>query len=739
MTTDLNAQVETQKELADGERGNIAKVKIWRREIEFAQKYQKPWQKEAECYLKEYEDEDNGRRHIWDQPNENDKRRYNIFWANTQTLRPLVFSKLPEPNITQRFFDDDEINRIASEMMERVVSLNLDETGAEEVFSKNRDDFLITGRGAARLSYNPGEIVDVKKEAKEGEEQTTVEEVDVTDKKITIEYVRFDDILLSTELEWKKLRWIAFKHLMSKSELDDKFGAAKANKVDLTATIIKEDGNKMSEEEASIFKRAEIWEVWDKTKKEVCWINMNGDEVLLDTIDDPFKLKGFFPVPKLLGIGENPSGCLPIPLYRFYRNQALELNTIDERLKSLTEQLKVCFVYASNAESVDVGNLFNGEDGEGNPMQQMGGMDDLRKGIMFKPLAEIIAAIQRLEERKAVIINNIRDITGLSDIVRGVSIASETATAQELKGNFAISRIQPLQKAEEVFIRDTIRLLTELLVENYSINELAKMSNLKIVDIEGIAKATQEKQQALLDEARQQLDPNAEDYQEKVQMLIEQAKAGFKKTMKIPLNELKGFAATPDQLTQIDKIIKDDKLRTFSIDIETDSTVKIDQQQEKQDRIEFVNALSTMSSALFPLVEAKIINEDAFNKFLTFVATPFKVGRNLQEFLIKKDEEQEETPPSPEQIAAQAEIQYKQQDLAIKKDKIEKDYDLGKERNQIDKAKVIKEMNEFDTELEFEDVNRQADRDAKYGEEVVKSKTKLLSDKIRNANFGVES
>lgn len=744
----LQSQVAEQKELADGERGNAAKVMIWRKEIEFAKLYQKDWLKEAETYLKEYQDEQAAARHIWDNPEQNQPESYNIFWANTQTLRPLVFSKLPAPNITQRYFDEDEIARLASEMMERAVTYFLDETDAESVFNESRDDYLITGRGLIRVIFEPEEVIELEETEKvidenglEVEQNKT--DVDYSQKKICFEFVKFDDVLISTETSWKKLRWMAFKHLMSKDQLTERFGAYKGGRVSLSVAIDSVADATNDKEDVSIFKRAVIWEVWDRVNKKVIWVNETGDEVLLEEIDNPYNLKDFFPTPKFLGISDNPKNLLPIPLYRMYRAQALELNNIDRRCRNLTDQLKFCGLYLSNAESQDIENLFNGDDGQMTPMKKTMGADDIKKTLIFKPILEIATTIDKLEQRKIIIINNIRDITGLSDIVRGVTAPSETATAQELKGNFAISRIQPIQKMEEVFIRNSYRLAAELLVENYSINELAKITNLKIVDADEILGKAKEKLQAMVKEAMQQLNPTAPDFGQKMQLLQDQAKAGYEKTVQSVKNDLKGFAATPDQLTQIDKLIKNDKMRCFTIDVETDSTVKIDQQQEKQDRIEFVKAISGLSSAMFPMVEAGIITPEAFNKFLTFTAAPFKVGRNLQELLIKDDEDQKEKPPTPEQIQqqaeserTQAEIALKQQELQLKDQDSKMDYELGKEKNNIEKARVVKEMQHFDDKIEFDDVNAEADRQAQTAQDFIKQRTAIVTSQIKQFGKG---
>ena len=83
-------------------------------------------------------------------------------------------------------------------------------------------------------------------------------------------------------------------------------------------------------------------------------------------------------------------------------------------------------------------------------------------------------------------------------------------------------------------------------------------------------------------------------------------------------------------------------LRSFSIDIETDSTIEVDQQREKTERFEFISSVTNFASQFTPLVQAGILQPDAFNEFLGFIARPFKVGRNLEEFLLSKPEEAKE-------------------------------------------------------------------------------------------------
>jgi hypothetical protein len=696
-----NIQVENKEDLTHS-KGDAGLVEIWTKEIENADRYEKKWRDEADANFTIYNNEGQS------------EDRYNVFWSNTQTLRPLLFSRLPKTNITQRFLDSSETNRVASEMMERSIDLYLKDSNAETVISKCRDDFLIGGRGVARVCYDPENEVKL--------EDGTIE-MDPSEKKCRIEYVDWKDFRMSTDKEWCNVQWIAFRHYKNRDELIEDFGNEIADAVQLNATRLTDIKNRNENNE--LFKMAEVWEVWDKESKSVLFLTLGGGGVLLSNEEDPYNLKDFFPIASPLGSNSNPVDLRPIPLYRQYQTQAEELNTIDTRIRSLVEQCKFTGLYSTIAEKSDMVALFNGNDGTMTPMLSTGNqkVQDL---VMFKPLGEIIATISQLNDRKDRVIFSIRDITGISDIVRGVTTASETATAQQLKGNFAISRIQPLQKELEFWVRDLIRLLCELTVENYSVKELAEMTQLKIVDIKTIAEVEKAKLDGLLNEAKRLTDPNNPDEVARLEQMNEQAKESFKKTMKKPLEDLKGYAITPEQIPEIEKLIKNDKLRTFAIDVETDSTIKIDQQQEKTDRIEYIRSISEFSNSFFPMVQAGIITPDAFKQFMLFISKPFKVGRMVEESLVNQ-EEQEPKAPSAEEMLAQAEIQIKQQELQLKAQKQQNDTQIAQEEINIKKAALLQEQAIHQDNLEFEDANKAADREQQLTTQVVGARTALIN------------
>jgi tRNA-binding EMAP/Myf-like protein len=681
---------------------------VWKREIETSLTYHEKYFEEAEKYEDIYRD-------TFKHGSDN---RYNVFFANTETLAPLVYSRLPKPNITRRFKDEDDIAKITSEILERAVTYFLDITKADNVFAKARKDFLIVGRGLVRVYMEDGEIIEME----DGEEV-----VDNTNKKIYPKKVKWKDFITDpTATDWTDLKWIAFRCYKTEDELIDLFGN--------NGKDIKLDSSLMTDVEPE---SAELWEIWDKVNNQVVWFSQ---EKIIQVDEDPYEINGFFPMARPTGSDSDPSSILPIPLYRMYKSQAEELNTIDARIKSLVEQSKVCGVYNTISEGQDIKNILNGEDGEYAPLSGIA-TGNIKDMIFTKDINPIINAIAQLNDQKARVINNIREITGLSDIVRGVSIASETATAQRLKGDFAISRIQPLQKANETAIKDTVEIMSEMIAENYSIEELLKITNCRIVDLESVASNTRENQTRLLEEAISNLPENLQGKErvEQVELLKEQAKKGFDKTMKIAQDELKGFAIEIGQIPKVEKMLTNDKLRSFSIDIETDSTISVDQQQEKQDRIEFIGTITNFATQFFPLLQAGMIQPEAFNEFLGFAARPFKVGRNLEGFLLAKPEEQEEEQPSQEAILAQAENERKDKEFQFKVESEKAKINIEQQKVDIEKAKVLQGQIQFEDKIDFEDANKAADRQSRLlekvaptGEEVIKNRTDRVNQTINN-------
>ncbi len=120
-----------------------------------------------------------------------------------------------------------------------------------------------------------------------------------------------------------------------------------------------------------------------------------------------------------------------------------------------------------------------------------------------------------------------------------------------------------------------------------------------------------------------------------------------------------------DRIRQAIQLLKDEKLRGFRVDIETDSTVAGDSEQEKESRVEFIKAVTEFMKAGAEIAAQEPSSVPLLGKLLQFGVRGFRVGRDLEASIEEFVDEAEKSakaraanpPPNPEMMKAQAEIE----------------------------------------------------------------------------------
>jgi len=167
-------------------------------------------------------------------------------------------------------------------------------------------------------------------------------------------------------------------------------------------------------------------------------------------------------------------------------------------------------------------------------------------------------------------------------------------------------------------------------------------------------------------------------------------------------------------------LLREDKLRSFRIVVETNSTIEPDATQEKQARVEFLGAVTQFLAQAQEMAAAYPTVMPVLGKMLLFGARGFQVGRELEsalEGLISDLERMAKTPapkpPSPEEIKAQTEqmkaqadiqkagmdLQAKQQDFQMEQqrfsmeiEKMKMDLQFEREKLELERQKLMMEM-----------------------------------------------
>ena len=120
----------------------------WYNTIAHYERSFKRWEARVDRIIKKYKDDSRYDR--------NPNARFNILWSNVQTIQPAIFARLPRPDVSRRFRDNDPIGRVASMMLERALEFEIEHYGDYKSGMNNAVlDRLLGGRGMAWVRYEP--------------------------------------------------------------------------------------------------------------------------------------------------------------------------------------------------------------------------------------------------------------------------------------------------------------------------------------------------------------------------------------------------------------------------------------------------------------------------------------------------------------------------------------------------------------------------------------------------------
>jgi hypothetical protein len=652
-------------------------VSYWVGEIETYDSQFKEWGQKSKKIVKRYLDE---------RPDvAGDASRFNILWSNIQTLHPAIYAQTPTPNIDRRFDSDDDLGRYSALVLERSVSYFVKNDMFDKVMKQTTLDRLLCGRGVAWVRYCPKfteQKAQITDDAESKEDDYELESEDTIP-----DYVHWCDFGHTWARTWQEVRGVWRKVLMTRAELVKRFGEEIGNKIPLDADIVgknKENINKGT--------KATIFEIWDKSKKEVVWLHKEMADVI-EKIEDPLGLKDFFPCPEPIYSTLGNDTLIPTPDYIQYQDQAMEMDSLTARISALTKAVKVVGVYDSSAQGIDR-MLSEGVENKLIPVDSFAMLGDgkgLQGVISYLPMVEIMQTLQGLYQAREQVKQDLYEITGISDIVRGQTSASETATAQQIKGQFATLRLDNNQKDVARFSKDLVVIMTEIIANHFSMETIKMVSGVKLL-------TAQEKQMIQMQQAQQ------------AKMTQSMQAQGGQPQPPQPLPEEVQELMNLPTWDDIEALIRNDTARAFRIDIETDSTIKTDQENEKQMRIEFLGAVSGfMQQAMTVPPELRTLSME----MLMFGIRGFKVSREIEtsfETAMREIRKAEDNPqpeqPDPEALKAQAEQQRTQAMMQLEQMKHQNAMQLQQAKSEADDRKINADMRikEIDAQIKQMDL-----------------------------------
>jgi hypothetical protein len=663
----------------------------WYKTIMGYERSYKRWEARVDRIVKKYKDDSRYDR--------NPNARFNILWSNVQTIQPAIFARLPRPDVSRRFRDNDPIGRVASMMLERALEFEIEHYGDYKSAMNNAVlDRLLGGRGVSWVRYEPHIVGDKHEDepddglevTEDSDEAETPEAMDVENQErieyecAPVDYVHWKDFGHTIARTWEEVTAVWRKVYMSRPALCERFGEELGYKIPLDT---QPDDLKQSYKTNDGVYEALIYEIWDKETGKVLWISKSLGKIL-DERDDPLGLENFWPCPKPLYSTLTTDSLEPIPDFVIYQDQARELDVLCDRIDGLINALKVRGVYDASASELQ--RLFS--EGENNTMipvhnwmafaekQGMKGAIDL---VDLQPFASaLMSCYQAMEQVKG----QIYELMGIADIQRGQTDPNETLGAQIIKSNNAAGRLKTQQHAVVDFATSLLCIKAQIICNHFTDDTIIKISG-------AMQLSDQDKQ------------------------MIPQALA----------------------------LLRDEASKNFRIEVTSDSMIYQDEQQEKQDRIAFLSAVSSFMQSALPAAAQSPELTPMLVEMLKFGVTAFKAGKQLEGIIDETaDKLREQTkamegqpkPPTPEMQKLQMQMQMEQAKMQAEQQKMQIESQLEQQKMQMEMQleKAKQEYQAQENQLKFQLENDRNEREAQFTAQLEQMKLEASKEKSQEEN-----
>lgn len=399
----------------------------------------------------------------------------------------LVQAAMPQPagNPTA---DDNTI----AMCIERSLAYTIDTTLFDRDAHLAVNDFLIAGLGIAKVELETEiEMIPVlnplTQEPLMDEEGQPLEQAQITYQCLHLRHFHWTQFRWEPCKDWRQCNWVAFDHYMTKDDIEDQFS------VDLSdAPATSESGDFTGDNATGVRvpqrNRYEgtytVHEIWDKRTKKRIWITDAFDKPL-DEEDDPLGLKDFFPCPAPMMANISGTEMLPSPDYFSYQALADHATVLSKRIYEITKQVKdISFYDASFGELKKAEQYPDGTFIAVNQLldklRAMNGTANTQSVICHLEMQPKVDVLQELTQQLDLTKARIYEINGIADIQRGVSNPDDTATAQQIKAQWADIRTGQRVQVVALFFRDIFRIMGQIIAKHFDPPQIAAMSGIEL-------------------------------------------------------------------------------------------------------------------------------------------------------------------------------------------------------------------------------------------------------------------
>jgi hypothetical protein len=651
------------------------------------------------------------------------ERRLNVWWYCTNTLLPAYYSSTPKAEVNLRKRTGSLPYELGSVVLERNAQYAMDvHFDFDKVGYQASLQFLLTGQAVLWARYvaefetvyeeyavirDPeGKLIDGNGKEYDGDEEELEEreggiligglqvQRKVSEKAI-LEVVQYNDYFCNDARSEAEIEWQGRRAFMDRSQATAVFGPEIADQLtyDSYPEVMKKD---IARRDDKFEGKAELYEIWDRPSRKVYWIQKGGDKTLLETSEPPIRFEKFFPC-SVIRQSADPDSVIPVSDYSHVKDQILEVERLTTRIHAVTQAIRTNSLYdatlGNQVEMLMTGDLKLIPVTNWPSYKQRGG---LANGIEAMNIEPYMNALNILQGARQTALQQLYETLKVSDLLRGTSEQYKSATANRLENQWSSMGLIVRQNMFAKFVSDAISNLATIIAEQFDEETI-----FDVADADALIEPTL---------------PPPPPAPEPMQPPMPPGEPGMEGMMP-PMEMMPPPPPPYDPLAEIDKVkqqildvLRDDKKRSYRIQIATDSMMAIDQQQQQQE----ASMLIQTAGAFFDQMRGLI---DQYPPLLDFSISLFqnmikryKGGKEIDGLftkalmqigeISKAKEEAAKQPPPPDpvmqevqgrlqiaQIESQARLQAAQmemQDKAAKNQLSYQDQQLKMQRDQLE-------------------------------------------------------
>jgi hypothetical protein len=472
------------------------------------------------------------------------KPRFPLWHSTFKIRQPIIFSRIPIPIGLDTTQDGRDGQGARAAVLKERLSIGLiKDTNFFDTMSSARDDFLATNFGQCRVYFRIEETEEKEKiylqpAALDPETQQPIfldpsgvpipsemlqqdskgiylesdDYIKVSNERIILEPVFYKNFKISNDVtRWDtgSTKQVFFENYYSKREFVKIYGKE--------ALETRSEDDKRQSNKA---KGYTVVEMWDELDKKVVWFLEGGTDFIKpksiseleskEGYDEEekcniYKLSKFFPCPPPLIVNQSTDEFWPTPEHYQVSDLLETANVLFLKRKAIAKAIKAVCLYDNNVEGLKaalsesatldayaVTNLSQALAASGGTLEGV---------VQYLPINNLVQSLDTITQEFAAILQDYYQQTGTSDLLRGLTDSTErTFGEQQLKEKYALNQIATMQYKMQEFAQNTIELMCEMALKNFSDETLARYIMPETLDAQ--AQATYQNDLKLLQDDR---------------------------------------------------------------------------------------------------------------------------------------------------------------------------------------------------------------------------------------------